>query len=126
MSRTDVHAPAWVQDHDPAWRREFVPSHTHTVVEHWDPELRRHLIRRMVPCDLPEFLAGGRETRCRMTFAGGRNIYCGCNLCTGRAGRRLDRRRERVWWRSTRQRLLQLAQQDLDAVDVRPFRGSSW
>lgn len=125
MSRTDVHAPAWVKEHDPAWRREMVADHNHTVSEHWDPQLRRHLVRRLVPCDLPKFLAGANGTRCRMRYAGGRNVYCGCNLCTGQAGRRLARRQERVRWRSKRQELLAAGREDLDVVDVPRFRGTA-
>ena len=49
---------------------------------------------------------------------------CGCPMCTGRYGRRLRRRQERVTWRSIRQELIKL--QDYEDVDVGPISGSAW
>jgi hypothetical protein len=118
MSRTDVHAPAWVKEHDPAWRHHFEPVHVHTVQEHWDAQQQRWLVRREVPCDLADFRTGARNTRCRLRPVGGRNIYCGCRNCTGYYGRRWSRRRERAAWRAAQREALRTAPEDRDAIDV--------
>jgi hypothetical protein len=108
MSRTDVHRPAWVQERDHTMRREFVAEHRHTIVEDYDQDSGRWLVRREVPCDLEEHLTGHgwARTRCGLRYVGGRNTFCGCQLCTGRAPRKLARKQERVRWRAERQRLL--------------------
>jgi hypothetical protein len=121
MSRTDLHAPYWVKERDPAWRRVFVPAHRHVVCEHYDEEAGHWLLRREVPCDLAEFLAGTRTTRCRMMYVGGRNICCGCRLYTGQMWRKQDRRSARGRWRAIRQSLLRVAAEDRDDMDVPPL-----
>lgn len=122
MSRTDVHRPGWVQERDPHNRRHFVADHNHTIHEAWDPQQRRWLVRRAVDCDLHAFLAakGWAPTRCRMRYIGGRNIYCGCDMCTGRHWQRLARRRERHQWRRTAREIL--ATVDRTDIDVPPIR----
>jgi len=82
MSRTDVHAPNWVKERDPAWRHYFVEDHDHSSGD----------------CDLNAYLAGRQRKRTRCTIrwrARGRNICCGCPMCTGKEWRKMDRRQER-------------------------------
>jgi hypothetical protein len=112
MSRTDVHRPGWVKERDPHLRHLFREHHNHATG----------------PCDLQDYLTGQgwTRTRCYLAYTGGRNIFCGCQLCTEQHGRKLARRQERSWWRTARQRLLAAAPQDRDAVDVPPFRSSAW
>jgi hypothetical protein len=98
MSRTDVHAPGWAKGRDPAWRNHFVGVHDH----------------RYGPCDLAVFLTarGWVQTRCSTRYVGGRNIYCGCNMCTGGSWRRADRRRARHTWSRARRDGLKTADWD--------------
>jgi hypothetical protein len=107
MSRTDVHRPAWVQERDPELRHLFVEYHDH----------------RAGRCDLDVYLStpGWVRTTCSVRYVGGRNIYCGCHLCTGQPGRRLAHRQERTRWRADRQRLLAARAEDRDGLDVAPF-----
>jgi hypothetical protein len=113
MSRTDVHAPAWVKDRDPAWRREYREEHDH------DNGV----------CNLAAWVAD-RNTpyagTCHLTYVGGRNIYCGCSMCTGQIGRKFSRRRERARWLIVRQRLLAAAPGDRGDVDTHVPDGSAW
>lgn len=129
MSRTDNHAPPWVKDRDPYRRREFRPEHDHWYSEtYYDRDGRRWVAtkRLTVPCDLDVFMTskGSVWTRCRMVYAGSRNIYCGCRMCTGHDGRRLARKQERVAWRRYRANVLAIT--DRSDVDIPPLRGSAW
>ncbi len=102
MSGTHVHAPGWVKDRDPEWRKEMQEIHRH-VAERFHVYKRNRdgtrewsaVVRPFTGCDLAEFLAGKNHTFCYLQYVGGRNIYCGCNLCTGQTGRRRDRRHAR-------------------------------
>lgn len=113
MSRTDVHRPGWVQERDPVDRRWFVPQHRHFEVSDWDPDARRWLRRFVVPCDLGEYLAakGAPQTRCRLAYRGGRNIYCGRWCCTSHDAKKAGNRADRTRWRAERQALLGGAEQ---------------
>lgn len=98
MSRTDVHAPAWVKDRDPAWHNEYREDHNHGQwVVRWEHHPRKWvpIYETVTRCDLGDFLAGAQKTACRMSYAGHRNIYCGCWMCTGHPWQRQDRRRLR-------------------------------
>lgn len=123
MSRTWVHMPPHVKERHPEFRRHFVAEHDHWIEE--DRDLERHcwLVRRSAPCDLDVYLAseGRINTRCRLAYRGGRNIYCGCALCTGAPFMRLTRRRERHQWKAIRQRLLAG-----EEIDVPLIRVSAW
>jgi len=55
-----------------------------------------HTVRRTVTCDLESHAGRGR---CRRMFIG-RNIYCGCCMCTGHYDRKNLRRTERTIWRA--------------------------
>lgn len=92
MSRTDVHAPAWVKERDPGWRHAFVEVHDH----------------RAGRCDIDQHdPSDWQASSCHITLRWtGRNIHCGCRLCTGHHWRKLDNRRQRVAWRGERARLL--------------------
>ncbi len=87
MSHTHVHTPGWVKMRQPAWRSYVVERHHH-------PDQRAEVF-----CDLAEHVAAGREwvdTQCVLVLAPqGRNIWCGCRMCTGHHDRRAARRRER-------------------------------
>ncbi|MFI7608725.1 hypothetical protein ACIBTV_26755 [Micromonospora sp. NPDC049366] len=112
MSRTDIHRPAWVQQHDPLLRHWFVDFHHH---EHG-------------PCDLAVFLASPGWTRtrcCRQPSAAAPNL-CGCRLCTGQIHRKLARRQERVRWRSARRQLLAMHRGGQDDLDTPPIRRKAW
>jgi hypothetical protein len=124
MSRTDVHRPWWVLERDPHVWRDFVPHHNHWILEDWDPETRRWLVRRSVPCDLAERLTGpGRaHTRCVLYPSGSRR-FCSCPLCSQQAARKQTHRRERTWWRSTRARLLAATVDELDVPLLRSSAG---
>jgi hypothetical protein len=121
MSRTDAHRPYWVQERDPYLRRDFIPEHRHWFVANWDRDSHHWRIRRSVPCDLAEHLTGpgGMNNRC-ILYPSGRRNFCSCELCGQQSARRYGHRRERTWWRSTRQLLL--ATVDRDDADVPPFR----
>lgn len=110
MSRTDVHRPIRVMQHDPYVRHWFADFHHHTDGL----------------CDLDKFLASPHwiRTNCyRQLWTQAPNV-CGCEMCTGQTGRKLARRQERTRWRTIRQALL--ATVDLDDVDVPPIRGKGW
>jgi hypothetical protein len=82
MSRTDVHVPHWVKEKDPLWRRHFVEVHNH---ENGTCDLHLRLEAR-----------GWIRTRCYINIHWqGRQIHCGCKMCTNQIGRRLGNRRER-------------------------------
>lgn len=107
MSRTDVHAPAWVKERDPLWRSNHRESHNHlwqrvgsekVVYEdgriHWEP-----IWEKVERCDLDVYLAAREwvRTACRIEYVHtGRNIYCGCNMCTGKIYRKLSRKADRT------------------------------
>ena len=99
MSRTFVHAPAWVKERDPRWRNHFQTVHDH------DDGI----------CDLAAYLAhDGYRVRGRMCHVAlcwrGRQIHCGCAMCTGAWTRRWGRRRSR------QQARLALARGDWESV----------
>jgi hypothetical protein len=68
----------------------------------------------------------GRFAGCGLHYLGGRNIYCGCSMCTGRIGRRYSRRQARARWRGVRQRLLAASPDDRGDVDAHIPDGSAW
>ena len=117
MSRTDVHAPCWVKERDPAWRAHFTETHQH----HNIIRLARggggwtRAVRTFTGCDLDQFLAGARDTFCSMRYTGRRNIFCGCRLCTGHDWNRLHHQQQRAAWRITRQHILATHRHDPDA-----------
>lgn len=82
MSRTDVHAPWWVKERDPLWRQHFQEVHDHS----------------RGPCDLLRFLSSRRyvRTSCYIEIRWqGRQIHCGCRMCTDQVGHQLQRRHDR-------------------------------
>lgn len=102
MSRTDMHRPALVKEHDPCLRRYIRVHH-----DHWDEQRHpcehvpacvpgkweqhpTHTVRRTVACTADQ--QGGQ---CHRWIINGGNPYCGCRMCTGHWGRRLTRRRGR-------------------------------
>lgn len=96
MSRTDVHDPNWVKARDPLWRRHFADDHDHSGG---------------APCDLAAYLADRQTpwdaTRChRQLSTRGRNVSCGCKLCTGQLHRKVTERARRTAWKADRARLL--------------------
>lgn len=108
MSRTDVHTPYWVKTRSPAWREFFAEDHDHTTGD----------------CDLAIYLAGrvtGSQTYCTMEFIACDGwVRCGCRLCTGQAGRKRARRRERTELRAQIRTVLKTPHGDVDTVDVAP------
>lgn len=128
MSRTDVHAPGWVKERDPAWwRTHFAERHRH-VRQFWDPQTQRWSVQRAVDCDLDRFLAGERDTNCSMRLTGApTNISCGCRICTGHDERKRARRRERAAWRAAARTMLATGCADPGSVDVStPYRRCRW
>ncbi|MGC5019315.1 hypothetical protein [Micromonospora sp. DT47] len=127
MSRTDAHRPGWVRERDPMLRQEYRVDHNHWLYEHWDPELRRHLVKRLIPCDLRECLSAPRTywTRCALTYIGGRG-QCPCNSCSGRVYRKQARRQERHGWRAKRRQMLAEHRGGNRDLDVPPIRGKAW
>ncbi len=106
MSRTDVHAPAWVKERDPLWRAHYVEDHNHAqyVIGHEkrnteDGHTYYASIWKMVErCDLDEYLAarGWARTACHIRMINaGRNVGCGCRMCTGQTWRKFGNRTER-------------------------------
>jgi len=79
MSRTDVHTPNWVKKLQPEWRAFFVEHHDHSDREcNFSPN------------------NDNWKNECLLGERGyGRNIHCGCKMCTGQIQRRKDRRSER-------------------------------
>lgn len=102
--------PYWVKESSPTWRHAFGADHDH----------------RTGPCDLDRHdPQHWQSTRCHINSRNiGRNIHCGCWMCTGNSGRRLARKQERVAWRSLRQMIL--ADVGRADVDVPPIHGSAW
>lgn len=105
MSRTDVHAPGWVKERDPLWRANHREHHNHHqyVIGHEKVKTEdghtkyKPIWKKVERCDLDDYLAlrGWSYTRtaCSIQFwSNGRNVHCGCNLCTNFIGRRHDRR----------------------------------
>ena len=79
MSRTDVHTPYWVKKLQPEWRPYFVEHHDHADR----------------PCNF-DVKNDNWHKDCFLTdLYLGRNIHCGCPLCTGSIWRRMGRRQER-------------------------------
>lgn len=77
MSRTDVHVPYRVKRLQPEWRHFFVEYHDH----------------RNRPCNFDPANDWGD---CHLTYASrGKNIDCGCHMCTGQVWRKLSRRADR-------------------------------
>jgi hypothetical protein len=106
MSRTDVHAPAWVKERDPAWRSHYTEDHNHSwhsvghekVLSEDGHPTWKTIWKKVERCDLDEYLAANSwvRTACQIRLISrGRNIDCGCNMCTGQIHRRLGRRAER-------------------------------
>lgn len=98
MSRTDVHMPYWVKQTDPGWRHAFTEDHDHgrgaCDLEHQNPH-------------------DWQATRCHIGDRyTGRNIHCGCRMCTGQFERKQDSRRARTKWRAARQALLAATHRD--------------
>ncbi len=113
MSRTDVHTPFRVKVLDPEWRPFFRESHRHETG----------------PCDLHQFdPMDWPATRCHIDWvASNRNIHCGCRLCTGQAGRRLGRRRDRTRLRAELRDLVKSDRAGRDDADVvTPRRNTAW
>lgn len=84
MSKTWVHQPWWVKQRDPRWRNHFRVDHSHEDGI----------------CDLAVFLAREEgywvRNGCRIDIRWqGRQIHCGCRMCTDQKSRKLSRRRER-------------------------------
>jgi len=82
MSRTDKQSPYWVKLLDPAWRHVFYEVHNH----------------EKKPCNITEVDYRGRidYNRCYLNSKSiGKNIHCGCKMCSGQDGRRQERRGER-------------------------------
>lgn len=100
--------------------------HNHGPHHHFDKSINDLVPCGPVDCDLEEFLSSPHrpDTHCHMQYWGRRNIYCGCNMCTGRPWRRLSIRQQRVGWRQLRQDLLKAS----DVVDIDTWvpRGSAW
>src|SRR5690606_9708720 len=106
-SRTDVHAPGWVKERDPLWRDCFKEDHNHSwyVTGHekvTDSEGRvrwASIWKKVERCDLDVYLKDVDfrvRTACSIVYSHkGRNIHCGCNLCTNQVGRRLANRSDR-------------------------------
>lgn len=78
MSRTDVHAPYWVKKLQPEWRAFFVEWHNHT----------KHDCNFSIKNENYRDCLLGSVNR-------GKNIFCGCSMCTGQVWRRLSNRSER-------------------------------
>lgn len=96
MSRTYVHEPNWVKARRPRWRRFWAEDHNHGGG---------------APCDLSAWLAARQapwdSSRChRLVWNIGRNVSCGCKLCTGQLHRKHTERARRTAWRADRARLL--------------------
>ncbi len=110
MSRTYVHEPYHVKVFAPMWRSHFREAHRHDEG----------------PCDLDQFdpRAPWSATRCHIDLALlGRNIHCGCRMCTGQFSRRLSRRRERTVLRAQLRAVVKTPGGD---VDVPALRVSAW
>lgn len=106
MSRTDVHAPAWVKQRDPLWRSHYVESHNHAwysvghekVTSEGGYPTWRTIWEKVERCDLDDYLAatGWIRTACQIRLRSfGRNIDCGCHLCTDHFWHRLSNRASR-------------------------------
>ena len=126
MSRTDVHAPAWVKERDPAWRSCFKESHNHSWhiygyekrKDRPGLDLYKPIWKRVDRCDLDVYLAarGWVRTACQIVYAHrGRNIFCGCGMCTGKDDRKLGNRSDR----QRTKRLIRSGRWDEDMVSQR-------
>lgn len=83
MSRTWVHQPWWVKERDPRWRDHFQEIHNH------DKGV----------CTLADYLANRANYiggRCHISWCWrGRQVHCGCRMCSAHWSRRSLRRWER-------------------------------
>lgn len=120
MSRTDVHRPYWVQEHDPD-NRHRIQGETHWHVERdcWDPATRQWLVERQRQCDIDE---PGPSRHCRywLTYN-----TCGCEICTQGYARKQNHRRARTRLRADLRNALKTAEL-LDVDIVEPRRGGAW
>jgi hypothetical protein len=87
-----VHEPWWVKERSWRWRDFFAEQHHHP---------------HGAPCDLDVYLhpdphsRAGSRTRCYLDPVWrGRQVFCGCGMCTGRWYRRDIHRAGRTAWRS--------------------------
>lgn len=79
MSRTDKHTPYRIKKLQPEWRAFFTEHHDH----------------RDRPCNFDP-KNDNWKTDCLLSDRSqGKNIHCGCRMCTGQDARRQDRRSER-------------------------------
>jgi hypothetical protein len=86
MSRTWVHQPYHAKVTSPEWKHAFREVHDH----------------RSGTCDLSEFdpRAPWGSTRCHVYWVWiGRNIHCGCRMCTGAYWNKSHRRKRRYSWK---------------------------
>ncbi len=113
MSRTFVHLPYWVKTRAPAWRHFYREDHRHDEG----------------PCDLDRFdpRAPWSATRCHIEWIwAGRNIHCGCRMCTGRDSRAASRRAARAAARRFTREAVKTAQVGRDALDPPAGRHERW
>lgn len=116
MSRTFVHEPWWVKERSHRWRAFFRAEHHH-------PDGH---------CDLPAYLAQGGNgevrTRCCISpAAAGRNIFCGCDGCSGARWRDPIHRQARAAWRATARAAVKTAPGDRAGLDSPGYwHRSSW
>lgn len=59
-------------------------------------------------------------------YHSGRNIYCGCRLCTGHYDRKLNRRIERMRQRVMLTELRKLSRQDIEEIATFVPRAQHW
>ena len=123
MSRTDIHRPYWVQTQDPTVRPRLRANHHHWINEDWDPEQRRHLVRRTAPCTIND-----RDSlRCAWWPAERGNPFCGCRMCTGAPQRRHAHRRDRTVLRGQLAAARAAANAGHDDIDIpAPGPASKW
>jgi hypothetical protein len=112
MSRTDVHRPPWVQVQDKLLHRHMSIAHHHWERDCYDSELREWLVERTAPCDVDT--PGGRCER----WPRGRNLFCGCRMCTGQPSRRRARRRDRTVLRTQLRTAVKTAPADREDIDI--------
>lgn len=92
VSRTWVHQPYWIKQRQERWRNFFYEYHNHINGE----------------CDLDSSPSRGwYPGNCHLADSSrGRNIHCGCWMCSGSPFRRIQRRMERHQWRRQQKELL--------------------
>lgn len=95
-----------MKERDPLWRTHYAEDHNHAwhSVGHEKAytedghTIWKTIWKKVEHCDLDQYLAarGWIRTACQIRLVrNGRNIDCGCQLCTGQAWRRLGNRIER-------------------------------